>query len=88
MKLSVKISPNAKRSEIVGLKDGVLKIKIAAPAVDGKANAELVRFLAETLKVPKSRIVILKGETSRNKLVEVPDGTSLAQCSSSSSSPE
>lgn len=74
LKLALKIIPNAKRSEIVGWEDGVLKVKIAAPAVEGKANTELVRFLAETLGVPKSRIVILKGETSRNKLAEVPDG--------------
>lgn len=89
MKISLKITPNAKRSEILGWEDGVLKLKIAAPAVDGKANAVLVRFLAETLGVPKSHIVILKGETSRNKLVEIPDGARLPHTdSSSSSSPE
>lgn len=89
MKIALKITPNAKRSEILGWEDGVLKVKIAAPAVDGKANAVLVRFLAESFGVAKSHIVILKGETSRNKLVEVPDGALLPQAdSSSSSSPE
>ena len=74
MKLSLKITPNAKRSEVVGWEEGILKVKIAAPAIDGKANAELVKFLAKKLGLPKSQIVILKGETARQKLVEVPDG--------------
>jgi uncharacterized protein (TIGR00251 family) len=90
LKLALKITPNAKCSELLGWEEGVLKLKIAAPAVDGKANAELVRFLAATLGVPKSQIVILKGETARNKLLEVPDGAKnrLHALSSSSSSPE
>lgn len=86
MTLTIRIVPNAKRSQIIGWEDGELKIKIAAPAVDGKANAALITFLAKELDVGKSKIAILKGETSRRKIVEVPDGQYPSL--SSESSPE
>lgn len=73
MKVALKITPNAKKSRFVGMQGGVLHVKIAAPAVDGRANAELVRFLAECLSVPRSRITILRGGMARIKLVELPD---------------
>jgi uncharacterized protein (TIGR00251 family) len=71
VKLAVRITANAKKSEIIGEIDGTLRIKIAAPAVDGKANAELIRFLAQHFKVPRSRVHILRGETARMKMVEI-----------------
>lgn len=71
MKLTVRITPNAKKSEIVGEFDGALKIKIAAPALEGKANDELIRFLAEYYGVPRSRVTILRGETARIKVVAI-----------------
>lgn len=73
MKIQIKVAPNAKKSEIVGTEAGVLKIKLKAPPVDGKANIELIKFLSDYLEIPKSQITILHGESSRTKLVEVPD---------------
>jgi len=70
------ITPNAKKSEIAGEQldifgNKVLKIKIAAPPIEGKANKELIDFLAKHFKVSKSQIKILRGETSREKLIEI-----------------
>lgn len=70
-KLNLFIQPKASKNEIIGLHNGALKIKITAPPVDGKANAALIEFLSEILDVPKRQIEILKGETGRNKAVEV-----------------
>lgn len=71
MKLKLLIQPNAKKNELIGLHNGALKVKIAAQPIDGKANAELIEFLAETLGIPKRQIELLKGETGRNKSVEI-----------------
>lgn len=73
MTLLVRVVPNASKTEIVGwMADGCLKIKIAAPPVDGKANQELISFLAKTLSVPKSEIEITNGLTSKKKTVHTP----------------
>ena len=68
-RLAVKVTPNAGRSEITGFKDGVLQVRIGAPPDKGKANKELVDFLSEKLGVKKSAVLIIKGQTSRNKVV-------------------
>ncbi len=73
MKLSVKVIPNAKKSEIVGYENAILKVRLSAPPVDGKANDALVRFLADLWGIKKSEITILRGETGRNKVLDVPD---------------
>jgi uncharacterized protein (TIGR00251 family) len=65
------VQPRASRSEVVGQYDGRIKIRLAAPPVDGAANAELVRFVAERLGVAKSKVRVVAGETSRRKVVEV-----------------
>ena len=87
MKLAVKIIPGAKVSEVVGWEHdprsgAVLKLRIAAPPVDGKANKEIVRFLAKLAKVPKSSVELLHGSSSKIKLLNVPDGlkTVLPEC--------
>ncbi len=67
----VRVVPRAKRDEIVGVEDGALKIRLNAPPVEGKANEALVRFLAKTLGLPKGNVEIVRGETSRNKVVRV-----------------
>jgi len=67
----VRVVPRASRSEIVGLVDGVLKVRIAAPPVDGAANAELMKVLAKAFGVSKSAVEILAGETSRTKRVHI-----------------
>lgn len=64
--LRVKISPSASKNEIIKSEDGI-KVKITAPPVDGKANKCLVEYLSKLLKVPKTSIEILRGETAREK---------------------
>ncbi|MCP9456238.1 MAG: DUF167 family protein [Nitrospira sp.] len=67
--LRVSIQPRASRTECVGLHGDAIKIRVAAPPVDGLANAELIRFLAERCDIPQSRISIQGGATSRQKRV-------------------
>lgn len=67
------MQPGAKRSEIAGVHGDALKIRLAAPAVDGKANAELVRFLAAAFGIPLRQVNLVRGETSRDKVVRVSD---------------
>jgi len=71
IRLSVQISPNARKSEAVGLADGALKIRIHAPPVDGKANDALVRYLAAALDVQKNCITIVRGHAARRKLIAI-----------------
>jgi len=73
-KISVKITPRSSKNEITNtLPDGTLKIKLKAPPVDGKANEELIKFLSEEFKTPKSKIKIIKGLTNKNKIIEIGD---------------
>lgn len=68
--LTIKVVPNASRSEIGGwLDDGVLKIRIQEPATDGKANKALISFLSKLTGVSKSRISIVSGKSSRQKVI-------------------
>lgn len=69
--IDIHAQPGAKRSAVVGEHGGRLKIAIASPPVDGKANSALITFLAKTLGVSKSSVSILSGETSRQKLLIV-----------------
>lgn len=69
--IDIHAQPGAKRSAVVGEHGGRLKIAIASPPVDGKANSALITFLAKTLGVSKSSVSILSGETSRQKRVIV-----------------
>jgi uncharacterized protein (TIGR00251 family) len=70
-RLTVKVHPRAKRSAVAGRLGDAWKLSLAAPPVDGKANDECVRFLAEFAGVPRSRVRILTGLTSRVKVVEI-----------------
>jgi len=69
--LTIKAVPNAPRSEVVGWMGDTLKVRLKAPPVDGKANAELCRFLAETLGLPKSAVALATGGSSREKRVRI-----------------
>lgn len=69
MELRVWVQPGAARSEIAGLHGEALKIRIAAPAQEGRANQALVEFLADLLGLPKSRVSILRGEKTREKVL-------------------
>ena len=70
-KISVRVQAGAHRDEVAGVVDGVLLVRVAAPAHEGRANRGLCRLLAERLAVAPSRVVIVRGQRSRNKLVEV-----------------
>jgi uncharacterized protein (TIGR00251 family) len=70
--LKIKAVPGASKTEIAGLKDGRLRIRIAAAPEDGKANTELRAFLARTLGCSKGEVVLLRGERSRLKTLAVP----------------
>ena len=67
--VTIQTTPNAPRSEVVGWMGDRLKVKVKAPAVEGKANAELLRFLAEHFHVKPNTVEIVRGETSRTKIV-------------------
>lgn len=67
----MRVRAGAHRDEVVGALDGVLVVRVAAPAHEGRANRALCRLLAKRLAVAPSRVVILRGRGSRDKLVEV-----------------
>ena len=71
-RITVRVVPNASTSQVVGKDGGTWKIRLAAPPVDGKANEALVRFLAKALDLPPSQIVIVNGQTSKTKLIDIP----------------
>ncbi len=74
-KISLRVSPNAARNEMVGFTDGVWQVKIAAPPLKGKANRELLAFLSRLLGVSTGALSIVKGHTTRNKVIAI-DGLS------------
>jgi uncharacterized protein (TIGR00251 family) len=65
------IVPNAKVNKVVGEHGAAIKIKLRAPAVEGKANAALRRFLAEELRISQRQIVLERGEKSREKVIRI-----------------
>ncbi len=69
--LTIKIQPRASRNEMVRMEGGGLKIRLTAPPVDGTANEALIRFLADTFSVSKSRVEIVSGHASRDKIVRI-----------------
>jgi uncharacterized protein len=76
--LTVRVAPSARRSEFTGWTADekgrpVLLIKLSAPPVDGKANEELLSFLASELQLSKSQLTLLRGATSKLKVLELPD---------------
>jgi uncharacterized protein (TIGR00251 family) len=70
-RITVKVHPRARRSALTGRLGDAWKLALAAPPVDGKANDECVRFFAELVDVPRSRVRIVTGLTSRLKVVEI-----------------
>jgi uncharacterized protein (TIGR00251 family) len=70
-KINVQVSPNARHNEVVGLDNDSVKLKIAAPPLQGKANKELIKFLSQALKVSRGSITIERGLTSRNKAIAI-----------------
>lgn len=71
--LTLHIQPGARKTEFAGQHGDALKIRLAAPPVDGKANAALVDFIATALGLPRTAVTLKSGQTSRRKVVEVSD---------------
>lgn len=69
--ISIVVQPRSSKSEIVGIHDGLLKVKISSPPVDGEANESCIKYFSKLLKVPKSDIRIVKGERSKRKKISV-----------------
>jgi uncharacterized protein (TIGR00251 family) len=69
--VSVRLQPRARRDEVVGERAGATVIRLTAPPVDGKANAALCAFVARAAGVPSSRVSVVRGQTSRDKVVRV-----------------
>ena len=69
--ITIHVQPNARRNEVLGFKDGILYLKIAAPPVKGKANRELIEFLSQILGVSKGSINIERGITGRRKVIAI-----------------
>ncbi len=81
MRLDVYIQPRASKTELAGMHGGRIKIRIAAPAVEGAANEALIEFVARRLGIAKRRVRLISGKTSRTKSLEI-DGVDPGQISS------
>ncbi|MDC8758726.1 DUF167 domain-containing protein [Janthinobacterium fluminis] len=71
VRLAVQITANAKKTEVIGVLDDALKLKLHAQPIEGKANEALIRYLADTLDVPRSAITLTHGQTNKRKLLEI-----------------
>lgn len=71
MKIKIYIQPNSKKSGYAGVYDGLPKLKITAPPVDGAANAEIIKIFSKLLNIPKSDIIISSGQASRIKILDI-----------------
>jgi uncharacterized protein (TIGR00251 family) len=69
--ISIRVQPRARSDELVGLRDGVLVVRVTAPPLDGRANEAVCRLLADVLGVRVSRVSIVRGERARDKVVAV-----------------
>jgi uncharacterized protein len=69
VELALLIQPRASRTRVVGEHDGLLKLQLAAPPVDGEANAALVEFLAKRLGIPRRQVTLVAGDAARRKRV-------------------
>ena len=69
--MTIRLQPRAKRDEVVGERGEAIMIRVSAPPVDGKANAALCAFVARAAGVPRSGVEVVRGQTSRDKVVRV-----------------
>ncbi len=69
--IDVRLRPRGSRDELAGMRDGVLQAKVTAAPVDGKANRALCKLIAKRVGVPPSRVAVVRGEKSREKVVRV-----------------
>ncbi len=68
--IQIKVIPNAKKPEVIE-KDNLFKVKVSAPAIEGKANKAVIKILAEYFKVKSKQVSIIKGETSNLKIIKI-----------------
>lgn len=71
MELKIAATPNSKKLKVVKISESEYKVRVDAPAIEGKANRRLIEIMSEYFKVPKSSVKILKGLKSKNKVVEI-----------------
>lgn len=71
IRISIRVAPNAKSTQVAGIDGDALKIRLRAQAIEGRANAALIDYLAGVLSLPKSAIVLLHGHAARHKVVEI-----------------
>lgn len=71
LQVKIRVQPRASKNEVVGWMEDSLKIRLTAPPVEGEANAQLLKYLSERLGVPRSRLQIVSGASSRGKVVQV-----------------
>ena len=69
--LPVRVHPGARRNAITGVHDGALKVSLTTPPTDGRANQALIAFLAGELRIPRARVTLLTGATSRSKTLRI-----------------
>lgn len=86
-RIAVRLTPKARADEIVGAGEGVLSVRVRAPAVEGRANAALCRVLAKRLHIAAGRVTIVKGASSRRKMVQI-EGIDADQLRSALSLPD
>ncbi len=71
MKITVKVKPNAKKNEIKKIKEDYYEIRVTVVPEKGKANKKVIELLSKELKIPKSKIKLVRGETSKEKIFEI-----------------
>lgn len=79
--LAVRVRPGARKNDVAGIHAGAVKISLTAPPLDGRANEALIEFVADLLRVPRARIALVSGTTSRMKLLRI-TGKSAAEVQS------
>jgi hypothetical protein len=74
IRIAVQVAPNARKTEVAGILEDVLKIRLQAQPIEGRANDALIRYLADILDVPRTAVLITHGHTSKRKIVEIKAG--------------
>jgi uncharacterized protein (TIGR00251 family) len=70
-RIAVRVHASARRDELVGIRDGVLIVRVTAPAIEGRANESLCRLIAKRVRVPRSSVAVIQGHRSRDKVVQI-----------------
>lgn len=70
-RISIRVQPSARRDELIGFREGVLAVRVTAPAIEGRANESLRRLLAKRLGVSRSAVTVIRGHRSRDKVIQI-----------------